>query len=100
MARRSASPHSDAEVDMGWWTDIAIRHAQSPNSGPAMRSHRGCVVHIAEGSYVGTINWQMNPDNSVSSHFVVSKGGEITQMVDTDVQSWCQIDGNGDWLSI
>jgi len=85
---------------MGWWTDIAIKHAPSPNHGGAMREHRGCVVHIAAGSYMGTIAWQMNPDSQVSSHFIVSKGGEITQMLDTDTEAWTQREGNGHWLSI
>jgi hypothetical protein len=85
---------------MGWWTDIAIKHPGTPNHGGAMVEQRGLVVHIAEGSYQGTISWIMNPDSSVSSHFVVSKSGEITQMLDTDVVAWTQAEGNGHWLSV
>jgi hypothetical protein len=42
----------------------------------------------------------MNPDSQVSSHFIVSRSGEITQMLDTDVTAWTQADGNGKWLSV
>jgi hypothetical protein len=65
-----------------------------------MTQQRGCIIHIAEGSYDGTISWQMNPDAEVSSHFVVAYDGRITQMVDTDVTAWTQGEGNGKWLSI
>jgi hypothetical protein len=30
----------------------------------------------------------------------VAKSGSVTQLVDTDVQSWCQAGGNSEWLSI
>lgn len=85
---------------MGWWTDIAIKHPGTPNHGGSMYQHRGVVIHIAQGSYSGTIAWQMNPDAEVSSHFIVSKGGEITQMLDTDVIAWTQGSGNGYWISV
>ena len=65
-----------------------------------MSEVRGLVVHIAEGSYEGTIAWQKNPDAQVSSHFVVSKAGDICQMVDTNTVAWTQAAGNGHWISV
>jgi hypothetical protein len=65
-----------------------------------MYEWRGVVLHIAEGSYEGTISWQLNPAASVSSHFIVAKDGRIAQMVDTLDRAWTQVDGNGRWLSI
>lgn len=65
-----------------------------------MVEQRGVVLHIAEGSYEGTIAWQKNPAASVSSHFVVDFDGKIAQMVDTDTAAWTQAAGNGRWLSI
>lgn len=65
-----------------------------------MVEHRGVVVHIAQGSYEGTISWQRNPDANVSSHFVVGLDGKTAQVVDTDVAAWTQRAGNGHWLSI
>lgn len=47
------------------------------------------VCHITEGSYDGAISWLTNPSSDVSSHFVVSKKGEITQLVDIRDTAWC-----------
>lgn len=85
---------------MGWWTDIAVPQYGCPNQSGAMLEQRGVVIHIAEGSYNGTISWQMNPASNVSSHFIVAKDGRVTQMVDTDRTAWTQADGNGHWLSV
>jgi hypothetical protein len=61
---------------------------------------RGLVLHIAEGSFEGTIAWQRNPAAQVSSHFVVAKDGRIAQVVDTAVTAWTQQAGNGHWVSV
>lgn len=61
---------------------------------------RGVVLHIAEGSYEGTIAWQKNPNADVSSHFIAAKNGDAAQMVDTGTTAWTQKAGNGHWLSI
>lgn len=84
---------------MGRW-DIAEWRGPTPNHGGAMAEQRGLVVHIAEGSYEGTISWCKNPTSSVSSHFVVRADGHIAQVVDTDQVAWTQRDGNGHWLSV
>ncbi|MFB4263323.1 N-acetylmuramoyl-L-alanine amidase [Nonomuraea sp. GTA35] len=40
------------------------------------------VIHVAQGSYAGTISWFQNPAAKVSSHYVVrSSDGAVTQMV-------------------
>ncbi|MET7999818.1 N-acetylmuramoyl-L-alanine amidase [Nonomuraea glycinis] len=40
------------------------------------------VIHVAQGSYAGTISWFQNPAAKVSSHYVVrSSDGQVTQMV-------------------
>lgn len=82
------------------WTDIAEWVGPTVNQGGGMREHRGQVLHIAQGSYAGTVAWQRNPGAQVSSHFIVSKAGHIGQMVDTDVTAWTQAAGNGYWLSV
>lgn len=84
---------------MGRW-DIAEWRGPTPNHGGAMVEQRGLVVHIAEGSYEGTISWCKNPSSSVSTHFVVRKDGHIAQVVDTGQVAWTQRDGNGHWLSV
>ncbi len=91
---------------MAIWRDLAAWSPTEAHSG-AMVEVRGLVLHIAEGYYQGTIDYQKNPDNDVSSHFVTSNGalgqgsdGDITQCVDTDDTAWTQQAGNGHWLSV
>lgn len=57
---------------------------------PTPNFHRGrngylpiaIVVHIEDGTEVGTDSWFANPRSHVSSHFSVSKTGEVHQYVD------------------
>lgn len=46
------------------------------------------VSHITEGSYTGAVSWLSNPASKASSHFVISKQGEITQLVDITDTAW------------
>ncbi|WP_336207437.1 N-acetylmuramoyl-L-alanine amidase [Nonomuraea sp. LPB2021202275-12-8] len=47
------------------------------------------VVHVAQGSYAGTISWFQNPAAKVSSHYVVrSSDGQVTQMVREKDRAW------------
>ncbi|MFH0902556.1 MAG: N-acetylmuramoyl-L-alanine amidase [Pseudomonadota bacterium] len=39
------------------------------------------VVHVAQVSYQGCIDWFRNPRAGVSAHYVVSRTGQVTQMV-------------------
>lgn len=48
------------------------------------------VWHIAEGTYNGTVTWEQNPQSQTSSHFVLGKGGEVTQLVPLDMAAWTQ----------
>jgi hypothetical protein len=86
---------------MAKWSDLATWRGPTSNQGGGMVEVRGVVLHIAEGSYEGTISWQKNPSSDVSSHFVKGKAdGEEAQIVDTDTTAWTQAAGNGHWLSI
>jgi hypothetical protein len=58
------------------------------------------IVHIAEGTYDGTITWQLNPSAKVSSHFINARDGRSAQMVDTAYRAWTQGSGNPRCLSI
>lgn len=86
-----------------------VAQYSSPNIGGKMSDHRGPVLHIAQGYYQGTINWQMNPNQryasggstTTSSTWIVGKEtGEIAQMVDTDWIAWTQRDGSRTRTSI
>lgn len=46
------------------------------------------VDHITEGGYSGAVRWLMNPDSGASAHFVISKTGIITQLVDIKEAAW------------
>lgn len=85
---------------MAKWGDLADWRGPTVNQGGKMTEQRGVVLHIAEGSYEGTISWQKNPDAEVSSHFIAAKDGRAAQMVDTGTTAWTQKAGNGKWLSI
>ena len=46
------------------------------------------IVHVVQGSYSGCISWFKNPSAKVSAHYVLSKGGAITQMVKDSDTGW------------
>jgi N-acetyl-anhydromuramyl-L-alanine amidase AmpD len=47
------------------------------------------VIHTMEGSYAGSINWFLNPDSQVSSHYLMrSSDGQVTQMVRDAKKAW------------
>jgi hypothetical protein len=85
---------------MGRWSDLATWVGPTPNQGGAIVQHLYVVLHIADGTYDGTIAWQKNADANVSSHFIVAKDGRVAQMVDTDRQAWTQIAGNPYSISV
>lgn len=64
--------------------------------GP-MRSHRGLVLHVNQSN--GNLFNHVSGDHNVSCHFEVYKTGVIEQYLDTNMSSWCQSDGNMDWMS-
>lgn len=47
------------------------------------------VLHIGEGSFSSLINTFLNPKNEVSAHFVISKTGEVAQMVALTDTAYC-----------
>ncbi len=85
---------------MSRWTGIATWRGPTPNQGGQMVEVRGLVVHIAQGTFEGTISWCKNPTSNVSTHFVAGAAGQLAQMIDTDVTAWTQRAGNGHWLSV
>ncbi|NIA26517.1 MAG: PKD domain-containing protein [Desulfobulbaceae bacterium] len=47
------------------------------------------VIHTMQGSYAGSINWFLNSDSQVSSHYLMrSSDGQITQMVRNADKAW------------
>lgn len=51
-------------------------------SRPSSSAISYVIIHTAQGSYSGTINWFKNASSNVSAHYVIrSSDGQITQMV-------------------
>jgi hypothetical protein len=46
------------------------------------------VIHIAQGSYSGTINWFQNPRAEVSAHYVIGRRGSVAQCVHNEDIAW------------
>lgn len=95
---------------MARWTDMAAWIGNTVNEGDGdgtplesadrLTDVRGLVLHIASGTFDGTIAWQRNAAANVSSHFIVGRDGRCVQMVDTADRSWAQKSGNSTWLSV
>ncbi len=51
------------------------------------------VVHVAQGSYSGTIGWFEKPRSNVSAHYVVNRNGKVAQCVRNEDIAWHA----GDW---
>lgn len=70
---------------------VNIQQNSTPNKS-SRGSYKPCLIvwHIAEGSYNGTISWEKNPASQTSSHFVLGKNGEITQLVPLNMAAWTQ----------
>uniref|UniRef100_UPI00374E1DF1 N-acetylmuramoyl-L-alanine amidase n=1 Tax=Streptomyces litchfieldiae TaxID=3075543 RepID=UPI00374E1DF1 len=59
------------------------------------------VIHVAEGTYDGTIDWFRDPLAEVSAHYVIrSSDGEITQMVRDADTAWHAKSANDSSLGI
>jgi hypothetical protein len=49
---------------------------------------RKVVIHVAEGSYSGTVSWFENCAAGASAHYVVSREGRVAQCVRDDDIAW------------
>lgn len=58
------------------------------------------VNHVTEGGYAGAVSWLRNPRSQASAHFVVSRQGEITQLVDLKEMAWCNGTGTGEKYNV
>ena len=69
--------------------EFKIIKKQSPNKSSRQGWKPDVIVsHITEGSYAGAVSWLCNPSSQASSHFVISRKGEITQLVDIRESAW------------
>jgi N-acetyl-anhydromuramyl-L-alanine amidase AmpD len=71
---------------------LKIKQYKSPNFGERFGSAPMMIVlHTSEGSFQGGIDWLCKKEAEASTHFFVSKKGEIAQLVDLKAAAW----GNG-----
>jgi N-acetylmuramoyl-L-alanine amidase len=83
---------------------FATQKPVTSHGGP-IEHYLGVVIHVTAGEG-DPYNEFANPANQVSSHFGIGNGqggmpdGEIEQYVDTANQSWAQVAGNAEYISI
>jgi N-acetyl-anhydromuramyl-L-alanine amidase AmpD len=71
--------------------DITRTAAPATNFEPAERTVGDIhliVVHVTDGSFAGAVSWLTNPESHVSSHYAVSREGEVVQMVARKDIAW------------
>lgn len=70
---------------------LRVLFAQTGNRTATNRELRKLdriVIHVTEGSFWGSVRWLRNPRSVGSSHYVVSRKGEIVQLVSTSDIAW------------
>lgn len=72
-------------------TEFKIIKDFSPNHFDGRKGYKPDMIvsHITSGSFEGAVSWLKNPQSKASAHFVVSRKGEIRQLVDLKDGSWC-----------
>jgi hypothetical protein len=71
----------------GWCPFANVDH-KSPSFWSGYHTRKAAVLHIAQGAYEFSRTWLTNPDSGVSSHFIISEAGDISQMVSVFDSSW------------
>ena len=77
---------------------LRVLVAHSPNKTDSNRTAKtitGIVIHDTEGRFIGSIRTLQNPRTDGSAHFVVSRQGQIVQLVPVTDVAWHS--GNGYW---
>jgi N-acetyl-anhydromuramyl-L-alanine amidase AmpD len=78
-----------ASTAVGASFHVLIRH--TPNMTKTNRTARtidGIVIHATEGHFVGSVRWLMQARSHGSAHFVVSRRGQIVQLVPVTDVAW------------
>jgi len=65
-----------------------IPFVASPNYSSRSASVDQILIHLMQGSFEGTISWFKNSASKVSSHYLVSRQGELIQMVRLSNKAW------------
>lgn len=82
------------------WCPFATKRASPNISDDRLLPIKAVVLHIAQGGAVGSLDWLTNPKSQVSSHFFITKAGEIVQLVPLDKTAWANgLRWAGQWLT-
>ena len=67
-----------------------IIQKKTPNFTVGRKTYKpeAIVIHVMDGTLIGTDSWFENPFSSVSSHYGIGKSGEIHQYVKEEDQAW------------
>src|SRR5918995_2808333 len=65
-----------------------LRSDNHTSSARAISSVDRIVIHVTEGSFWGSVRWLRNRRSHGSSHYVVSRGGHVVQLVSTSDVAW------------
>ena len=67
-----------------------IIQKKSPNFWTGRKGYRpeGVVIHIMDGTLVGTDSWFANPASLVSAHYGIGRTGEVHQYVKEEDTAW------------
>jgi len=79
-------------------TSLRVLIRQTPNKTSSNRTRKtisAIVIHDTEGRFLGSIRTLQNPRVDGSAHFVVSRRGQIVQLVPVSDVAWHS--GNGWW---
>jgi N-acetyl-anhydromuramyl-L-alanine amidase AmpD len=67
-----------------------IIQKSSPNFGSRCGWKPDVIVcHITDGAYNGAVSWLCSKESGISSHFVVGRDGQISQLVDIRNEAYC-----------
>jgi hypothetical protein len=92
------APHEDVEVPQVFTTQSINQYRRAAwrpaHRGNYTNANRGeviidfIVIHVAQGSYSGTVNWFQDRRASSSAHYVVSRNGRVSQCVRNEDIAW------------
>jgi hypothetical protein len=91
------APQEDAEtralrvtLARGQWSGSTWYGASSRNYTRASRppTINKIIIHVAQGSYSGTLNWFRDPRARASAHYTVARNGRVGQSVRHDDIAW------------
>ena len=69
---------------------MEIKTAYTPNFQPGRNGKKTIAIinHITAGSYPGCLSWMQNPVAQASAHYLITKSGQIYQLVNDTDTAW------------